>query len=601
MEDRFAIDDLAGHDLPDGTIVARNRRSGAQMPLPGEVFNAISYCDAFRTMDEHIAHLAGPNARGREGEIRQILQSVIDGGLMLSAAEIGARIAPRSESSDGSGAGPGDPAIATVITADRPDALRRLLDSIRANADPEVIERLVVIDDSRDVASIAANRRTIDSARTDLDDRGFGPVSHFTPDDASRLVASLVDRLPENAPAIRFLLDRADRTGEVTTGIARNLAQLHSVGRRLVVFDDDVVCAAIAPPERTEGVEFSSRQRGCHFYASQADWPSAAAGEPRCPVRGHLQVLGHTLGASLAALGRPGPGPDAFEFASPGFARRLDGNAPILISQCGSYGDPGSASNEWLAWVRPEARAQLAGLVDDIENASQERNCWLGRSRPVFEPRANMSQLTGFDNRDYLPPYYPLFRGQDRNFGAMTGFLYPQSLAADLPFALAHLPLPARSWAESHRGFSLPFTLDHFLNDHVTSVIGSCGARSTERRNEWLAMLYADLADSPRERLIELTAGHWTQQRIDWLEKINRALQPSAGTPPPLSGYLQKLMQQLQASGIRDFHSVELKGPPGNLSSDEVLAYWRDAWRDFSAGLRAWPAIRATAREILSG
>lgn len=594
VEDRFAIDDLAGHDLPDGTIVARNRRSGAHMPLPGEVFNAISYCDAFRTMDDHIAHLAGPDARGREGDIRRILQSVIDGGLMLSAAAICSGLEPRS------GESAARSAVGAVITCERPDALARLLVSMLEQCDPERLERIVVIDDSRSEASLSANRDAIETARAGFKSRGFAAPEHFSPKDASALATALTDRLPERADAVRFLLNRTRREDEVTTGIARNLAQLHAVGRPLVVFDDDVLCTVLEPPERTAGVEFSSRQRGCRFFASDADWPRAADTERQCPVGRHLQALGHSLAGSLAALGQSRPEPDALEHATPGFARRLAPDGEVLISQCGSFGDPGSGGNEWIALVPPGARAELADIAADIETADQVRNCWLGRSRPVFEPRANMSQLTGFDNRGYLPPYFPLFRGQDRAFGAMTEFLHPRGLAVDLPFALPHLPIPPRSWGECHRGFSLPFTLMHFLNEFVTGQVGSCGAREVMNRNQWLAMLYADLADSPGERIIELTAAHWTQQRIDWLTRLAEALDASGGQAPPLNDYLQKLMQRLQASEIRDFNAVELKGSPDHLRGGDNLAWWRSAWRDFGAGLRAWPEIRATARDILS-
>lgn len=594
MDDRFAIDDLAGHDLPDGTVVARNRRTGAQMPLPGEVFNAISHCDAFRTMDEQIAHLAGPNARGREGEIRKILQSVIDGGLMLSAARIAAQLEPRE-----SKANP-ESAVGAIITCDRPEALSRLLRSIEENCDPARLDALWVIDDSRNKESRAANRNAIESMDSGIVSGGSGAVRHFAPDDAKSLCDALAKRLPEHADAVRFLLDRQGRKDHVTTGISRNLAQLLAAGRTHVVFDDDVLCQAMAPPESQSGVEFSAVQRPCHFYASRNDWQEYADSEQPCPVTRHLQVLGSDLAGALDTLGQPAPTPNAFEFTTPGFAGRLSADSRILISQSGTYGDPGSGGNEWVALLPAEARAELSAIAGDPRNSKVERHCWLGRTRPAFEPRANMSQLTGIDNREYLPPYFPLFRGQDRAFGAMTEFIHPQSLAADLPFALPHLPVPPRTWAECPHGFSLPFSISQFLNDFVTGEVRHCGATDPLARNAWLAMLYADLAESPRDRIVELTAGHWTQQRIDWLTKLSEALAPSDGQPAALADYLQQLVHELQASGARDFTAVEFRGPPDDLRGDPVLEWWREGWRNFSAGIRAWPQIREAARDIVT-
>lgn len=584
--ERFAIDDVACHDLPDGTVIARNRRTGAQMQLPGEVFNAITHCDAFRTMEEQIAHLAGPQARGREGEIRQILQAVINGGLMLSATEITNHLVPRADQAIDR------PAVAAIITCDRPQALARLLASMAEDCDLGRIDRLVVIDDSRSEQSIEANRAALEQAGESMESGGLRQAVHLTPEAASELITGLVRRQPEHEAGIRFLLDRKGREGEVTTGISRNLAQLLGIGQPLLVFDDDVLCTAMEPPLREKGVEFSSRQRGCQFYASDDDWEDRRNDTNSCSMTRHLEVLGHSLEAGLAALGEDPPGPSALEFANPGFARRLEPDSPILVSQCGSYGDPGSAGNEWVALLAPEARAQLGSLSGDITSAEEKRNCWLGRSRTVFEPRANMSQLTGFDNRGYLPPYFPLFRGQDRNFGAMTAFLYPHGLAVDLPFAVPHLPIPRRSWREGHRGFSLPFTLGYFLNDFVTGQISNCGARDISMRNGWLAMMFDDLADSPRDRIIEIAAGQWTRKRIDWMSRLARTLGDSSGPNDSVAGFARQAMNRLRESGVTDFSKVEIKGPPDQKQGEAVLDYWRSAWRDFAAGLRAWPAVR---------
>lgn len=67
---------------------------------------------------------------------------------------------------------------------------------------------------------------------------------------------------------------------------------------------------------------------------------------------------------------------------------------------------------------------------------------------------SNMSQLTGSDNRGFLPPYLPVMRGQDRLFGEVCQFLFPDSVALDLPFAVPHLPMPERNWRDKDNAFA---------------------------------------------------------------------------------------------------------------------------------------------------
>lgn len=589
--DLFAIADLAGHDLPDGNVIARNRRTGAQMPLPGEVFNAITYCDAFRTLEGQAAHLAGPNARGREGEIRQILQSVIQGGLMVSAASIAARLQP-----DGTQAEVAHPKVA-VLTCDRPEALGRLLNSMVEAADFEHIDSVVVVDDSREESSLAANRAAIESASARLQARSFRPIRHFTPGDASTLLEQLVQHIPQHESAIRFLLDRRERGPYVTTGISRNLAQLLAVGRPLLVFDDDVLCQVYNPPMPGAGVEFSSRQRDCRFFASEQDWPDSQPGDRPCPVSRHMEVLGRTLPESLSVVHGAAPPASAFEHAPPFFAQRLSENSRVLVSQSGSIGDPGSGSAVWVALLPVDVSASLFEIAGDLGQSVQPRNCWLGRSQTVFEPRAVMSQLTGLDNSQFLPPYFPLHRGQDKIFGAMVEFLHPDGVTADLPFAIPHLPIPARAWSEGQQAFQLPFTLGHYMHDHVTSLIQACSASDPLLRSQWLSQEFLSLANAPRERLVDGAADHWTQQRIDWLKHLSQALGQCSDGPAAQVRFLQNSIRELQTCNIRDFHHEPLSGPNG-MQGEPVLDYWRDAWGHFAAGLRAWPAIREAAATL---
>ena len=84
-----------------------------------------------------------------------------------------------------------------------------------------------------------------------------------------------------------------------------------------------------------------------------------------------------------------------------------------------------------------------------------------------------MSQITGFDNREMLPPYLPIMRGEDRLFGCMLDFIFPSVITLDYPWAIPHLPLPERRWRNKDLVFtpaaSFPLFFFEKLMDHKSS------------------------------------------------------------------------------------------------------------------------------------
>src|SRR5687768_5719305 len=55
-----------------------------------------------------------------------------------------------------------------------------------------------------------------------------------------------------------------------------------------------------------------------------------------------------------------------------------------------------------------------------------------------------MTTHLSFDNRVILPPFFPLFRGQDLTFGQLLRLAMPSALIAHLPYAVRHIPMEPR-------------------------------------------------------------------------------------------------------------------------------------------------------------
>ena len=131
-----------------------------------------------------------------------------------------------------------------ILTCDRPAALNRVLSGLRKFPLPEVVEGVLIIDDSRYAENIQENRSIIGVQS----DNAKVPVVHVDPGVKEDLIQHLKTALPNYRESIEWLLDRSVWGTAPTYGIARNLALLLSVGKRALMLDDDIIPQAVAPP-----------------------------------------------------------------------------------------------------------------------------------------------------------------------------------------------------------------------------------------------------------------------------------------------------------------------------------------------------------------
>jgi hypothetical protein len=211
-----------------------------------------------------------------------------------------------------------------------------------------------------------------------------------------------------------------------------------------------------------------------------------------------------------------------------------------------------------------------------------------------------MSQVTGFDNRRFLPPYFPVTRGEDKLFGQMTRYVYPNSVALDYPWAVPHLPLPQRNWAENDNSFAVSRYFPGLLVDDLVGANENCLAPEPQERMAYLARLFEDLGSAPDAALLERLAADRHRYRASQMRKLRQQIKESAGLPADWLGYLKRALQQVQSSQLGSFGTQELKGTVGNLQGQDLLDFWKGAWREFGHSLPAWREIRQAAEGIVA-
>ena len=99
-------------------------------------------------------------------------------------------------------------------------------------------------------------------------------------------------------------------------------------------------------------------------------------------------------------------------------------------------------------------------------------------------------------------------------------------------------------------------------------------------------------------------AGMYRDSRLgcdsETLKHLSTLLSKAESAPVDWQNYLRNGIRQLNVdidqASQEDF---PVKGLPGSMEGDELIAFWKDVWADFSAALNAWPQIRKTASEIV--
>ena len=593
----IAFDLCKPYAVPGGNLLLHNTRNGKRAMVKTEVYSTLVACNDFQTLDTHVTNIINrnPTLQGQQADIRKVLKQMLDNGIMRSAKSVVEELTPRVKTDPASN--DDSKPVGAIITWERPQMLERLLQSIVDNCQTGKLHCLYVIDDSRNTGNIRKNRELAEKFSNRVDTA----LHYFGQSEQRVFIDKLIKKLPMREGAIRFLIDQDLWTDHWTSGLARNWATFLSCGRRLVVMDDDVVCDVYNPPSLKPNITLSDTARENDFFAHEGEWTHLRQSIKPDPLARHMQCLGLTLSQAIGVLGQQHLKPGSLEDATSLQASEFRADSPVLITEAGSLGCPGTDGNTWLPMMNTTSLKKMLASQKKTSDALSTRKVWSGRSHPHFSPQANMSQVTGLDNRQLLPPYIPIARGEDSWFGHMVGFIFPTSVVLDYPWAVPHLPIPDRTWQHKDLKFSLEQTFPSFLFDKMLEYRSNCQAHNPEGRLAALAAWYRDLAGATPESLRAMHQDYTLDSGASKLKTLDSLLTAAESAPVDWQNYLRNGIQQLNADlerASRDDFSV--KGYPDNLDEEDLFAFWKETWSGFAATLETWPEIRKAAQELVA-
>ncbi|MEM1402832.1 MAG: hypothetical protein AAGG55_05830 [Pseudomonadota bacterium] len=579
----FADCELIGIDSRKMLVI--NRTTGEQRLFEPGVVEALKSCSRFRTLREHTARICQSRSElsGRETMVEATLADLASTHFLLPASTVGQRLTSNASSKVAESA-------VFVITCDRPDAVGRLMESMLRNSSLNKHSALYLVDDSRTPENQIRNAELV----RDFNIRCPRDMTYFGAAEQTELLTHLVTKLPKHEGPIRFLLDSSKWEGKKTYGRARTFCLLLSVGRRALVLDDDITCESIAPPMKNDGISFKG-ERHASFYQDRDDLQNSTVSAGVDPLLSHLEILGHTVGSVIESWGGDTL-PQSLEDCNAAMLLEVEGNHPVLITQCGSWGDPGTGDAHWPLNLGETSIERLASAAGGMVNAMENRCSWLGCSRLTLHKMAFLSQMTGLDNSQLLPPYFPAYRCEDLLFAAMVEAMYPQGAIFEMGWSVPHLPIDERTHSikEPIVGEGGTALLVRWLISRIEYRQKS----SPEARLFQLANLSRDLASKSSDDLLIDYRREQAQSEAEFLHKVVSKLKDSEQLPSlNWQSYLKRAAEEAERSIGREHSPLDLPGIEKSTTEESLVDLFRDYATIWADALEVWPQIRDAASD----
>jgi hypothetical protein len=417
--------------------------------LPSGDVRLVRACDRFGTLAAHAERLV--RGRGDVGMLQKVtsrLSALADLGVLVSETDV-RRACTQATPEEPARAGI---AWLAIPTCGRPDTLRRALDSYVAHAEARDRRMKVLVADgattpeARGCCQAALAQVARDHAATRFVYCGVDERRQL----ADRLLAT--DELPREP--VEFALFGGSYLGS-RTGCNRNTTLLKTAGELVFSVDDDTVCRVSQVREDVDGRRVLVRDHDdpTEMWSFET---RAAASDFVAPAdvdlfAEHERFLGRAPGVCVHAW----PDVDLERACTHLIASLYTGTGRVVATYNGLVGDCATYSTLDFGLVRSAAsRRRLLASEAIYQRAVGSREI----VRQVLSPTIchgglSMTAFVGFDNRDLLPPFIPVYWNEDGVHGATIAKAIDGGYAAHLPLALPHAP-PTQTpdWRSWHPG-----------------------------------------------------------------------------------------------------------------------------------------------------
>jgi hypothetical protein len=397
------------------------------------------------------------------------------------------------------------------------------------------------------------------------------------------------------APEIADFALLGIKESDCTTGANRNSLLLHAVDSLFLSADDDTICHVVPAPEIISGLRITSNEPTEMWFPDHME-PGLI--ENSYSILGlHEEWLGKNIRECVCDYVSSEIQIDSGSEVL--LARVEQGSGSIQATWMGLAGDLGTPHlPSWLIRQTGDTRERLMQTESTYRRVMAERTAIRCAPCPtISDAHAWMTTITAYDNREILPPFLPVGRGQDTLFGSMLAKCAPDSFVAYLPYSVTHQPHGPRldklqiRHLRVHLFHVVLFCLEA-LTDSPEVLDRSVSIRTLGYR---LRDLVSNMTLSEFGLFVRI---HAQQRSIEQISYCEHLLQWFNYLPQywadDLQGYIQLRRSVLES---KDF-GVPLELESARTSARAVQAAAKRIVLLYSRLLLAWPDIMNATREM---
>jgi hypothetical protein len=210
---------------------------------------------------------------------------------------------------------------------------------------------------------------------------------------------------------------------------------------------------------------------------------------------------------------------------------------------------------------------------------------------------AAVSQITGLDNTQLLPPYFPAFRGEDLLFGRLVNVIHPGSLALVYNWSIPHLPIENRRLGDIEDSVAVKGGMP-LLVDYLFRHVNMDRHASTETKLTLLAAKIEELSTLSSSNISALFKTELARLHTTLWAAVDRQLSSTGDLSPEWQEYLQRARQEIINSLQQSPRMEDIDEVPEGLDEAAIIDAIRKGAAGFATVLRAWPEIRAAAAKV---